>query len=97
MPPLASVAYASAISSGLTTDVPSVMDGTSSSLLVMPILCATAAVFDGPTSTESWAKTTLSEMVVACATVSGPPLPSPFTIHGAGVPPIGMTIGLLDE
>ena len=49
----------------------------------MPILWAVTTVFDGPTSTESWANTTLSEIVVAAATLSGPPGPSPFTTQGA--------------
>ena len=70
-------------SSGVTPDVPSVMDGTACSRLAMPILRAVTTVFAGPTSTESWAKTTLSEMVVAAATLSGPPGPSPLTTQGA--------------
>ncbi len=59
------------------------MEGTESSGLVMPILRATAIVLSGPTSTLSCANTTLSEMVVAAATLSGPPGPSPLTTHGA--------------
>ena len=59
------------------------IDGTASSGLVMPILCATSTVFSGPTSTLSCANTTLSEIVVAAETLSGPPGPSPLTTHGA--------------
>ena len=59
------------------------MDGTASSGLVMPSLCAMSTLFSGPTSTLSCAKTTLSEIVVAAETLSGPPGPSPFTTHGS--------------
>ena len=59
------------------------IDGTASSGLVMPILCATSTVFSGPTSTLSCANTTLSEIVVAAETLSGPPGPSPLTTHGS--------------
>ena len=59
------------------------MDGTASSGLVMPSLCPMSTEFSGPTSTLSCAKTTLSEMVVAADTLSGPPGPSPLTTHGS--------------
>jgi hypothetical protein len=72
-----------AISSGVTSEVPSVMDATACRLLVIPMRWAMSTVFSGPASTESCAYTTLSEMVVAAATLSMPPGPSPFTTHGS--------------
>lgn len=71
-------------------------EGTAASELLMPILCAVSTVLCGPTSTESWAYTTLSEIVVAAATLSIPPGPSPFTTHGGAYEPMGMTQGLLE-
>ena len=59
------------------------IEGTAASGLVMPMAWATLTVFAGPTSTERRAKTALSEMTVAWATVSGPPGPSPCTTQGA--------------
>lgn len=70
------------------------IDGTAASGLVMPMRWAMVAVFCGPASTESWANTTLSEILVALATFSIPPGPSPLTTQGLAPLPMGMTMGL---
>ena len=64
-PCAASVAYASVISSGLTGCVPSVIEHTGCSFVVMPILCATGTTFQGPTFATSWAKIVFTEFAVA--------------------------------
>src|SRR5919198_1873057 len=66
MPPAASVEYAEARSSGVTTREPSPSEGTYAPSLVRrsvrtPSLYAIAATFSGPTSSVSRAKTVLSE------------------------------------
>src|SRR3954454_15169445 len=69
MPFAASVAYAFAISSGVTATEPSAIDGTASSFDVRtPSLRAIATMFAGPTSSERRAKTVLSDATVAFAT-----------------------------
>jgi len=76
LPLLASVAYASAISSGVTENTPSVSEHTGSSGLSIPMRWATSTTFSRPASTESWTKTAFTELVVAADTGISPPLPS---------------------
>src|SRR5579872_4365764 len=76
MPPAASVAYADASSSGVTTIDPSAIDGTASrgscSDVRTPSFCAIFTMFSGPTSSDSRAYTVLSDWIVAFATDSTP-------------------------
>ena len=74
IPPEASVAKESAISSGETPTrrPPSPSAGIPSSLLVTPIEWAVRATFWGPTSRSSWANTVLSEATVACCRLTVP-------------------------
>ena len=74
MPPLAIVAYASAISSGDTPirRPPITSAGLPSSGEVMPIACAVWSSFDQPRSAASWANTVLSETVVARVMLMSP-------------------------
>ena len=73
-PPLASVAYASAISSIVqqTCRPPITSDGNPSSGEVMPIAWAVASSLSHPTSSASWANTVLSDTVVALVTLIVP-------------------------
>src|SRR5665647_1030999 len=72
MPPAAIVAYADAISSGVTPIEPSVIEGTasrgSSSDERTPSFCAIVTMFAGPTSSARRAYTVLSDCSVAFAT-----------------------------
>src|SRR3954464_6852305 len=68
MPPAASVAYADAISSGVTTSEPSVIEGYGCSGEVrIPSRRAIATMFAGPTSSARRAYTVLSDCSVAFA------------------------------
>ena len=61
-PPFARVWYPDAISSGVTDDVPSVIEGTADRWSgSMPIFAAVEAIFDAPTSSASCANTTFVE------------------------------------
>ena len=71
-PPLASVAYASAISSGDTETAPSASDGKFVSDEVMPIAWAVALTLGRVRSWASCANTVLSEIVVALVTLMLP-------------------------
>ena len=66
MPPAASVANASVISSGETPSGPSVIEQTGFSGERIPIRCATATTRRGPTRVTTWAKIVLTEWAIAC-------------------------------
>ena len=67
VPPLASVASASAISSVVQQSFspPITSEGNPSSGEVIPMACAVASSLSQPRSAASWANTVLSETVVA--------------------------------
>ena len=68
----AMVAYPSAISSGVTAWVPSVIEHTGSSGDRIPMSCAVAATLSGPTSSTSWEKIVFTEFAVASSRVMVP-------------------------
>ena len=71
-PSFANVAYARAISSGLTGSAPSPIAKYGCRWPVIPTSCAVRTTFAGPTSFVSCANTELSEYVVADARLIGP-------------------------
>src|SRR5262245_26498804 len=64
-PRCAHVEYPEAISIGNTSSDPSTSDATGSSLVVMPMLCATGTTLSGCTLTINCAKTVLDDSFVA--------------------------------
>ena len=74
VPPLAIVAYASAISSGVTPtrSPPITSAGLPSSGEVIPIACAVASSLLHPMSAASCANTVLSDRIVALVTLMSP-------------------------
>ena len=71
-PPLENGTNAAVISSGVTSDVPSAIDGVAISGEVMPRRCAVAATADGPTSSVSCTETVFSDSASAVSSVTGP-------------------------
>ena len=71
-PPLEKGTNAPVISSGVTSEVPSAIDGVASSGDVMPRRRAVAATAFGPTSAVSCAEIVLSDSDSAVSSVTGP-------------------------
>ncbi len=59
-------------SSGVTSEVPRAIEAFGSSGERMPIRCALATTFAGPTSAASWAATVLSDRASAVLSDTGP-------------------------
>ena len=57
IPSFASVSYADAMSIGVTSSTPSVIDGTAGELGLIPMSCAASTIFSGPTSSDRAART----------------------------------------
>ena len=71
-PPLENGTKAPVSSSGVTSEVPSAIDGVAISGEVMPRRRAVATTALGPTSAVSCAETVLSDSASAVASVTGP-------------------------
>src|SRR6266852_269949 len=82
------VAYAFAISRGLTALTPSVIDGTTLSGLAIPRTWAVSAILAGPTIEANRAYAQFTEYAMASVRVSQPKCsPSKLPgIHGSGAP-----------